>query len=207
MLFVSIDVDLNRGCKSYSLLYQILHVCMSCVSELLIMINISYCFVFFCGSNSFVLLLQDLVSSCWKVFSSVWHYHLVNILQVNLGMLQSTLSKMQPPNTPAVLQSILLKERKIFVRNSHSIRKLFNMIQIPDASWVNWCNIILVWHKVSRSLYHLGLDWSTLGFGVMSQIMILLLVMNKKSEMRNIASVFISLQIINDWISLSNKLG
>ena len=164
-------------------------------------------FCVFCGSNSFVLLLQDLVSSCWKVFSSVWHYHLVNILQVNLGMLRSALSKMQPPNTPAVLQSILLKERKIFVRNSHSIRKLFIMIQIPDASWVNWCNIILVWHEVSRSLYHLVLDWSTLGFGVMSQIMILLLVMNKKSEMRNIASACISLQIINDWISLSNKLG
>ena len=109
-------------------------------------------FCVFCGSNSFVLLLQDLVSSCWKAFSSVWHYHLVNILQVNLGMLRSALSKMQPPNTPAVLQSILLKERKIFVRNSHSIRKLFNMIQIPDASWVNWCNIILVWREVSRSL-------------------------------------------------------
>mgnify|MGYP001800863937 CR=1 FL=1 len=46
MLFVSINVDLNLGCKSYFILYQILHVCMSCVSELLILINISYCSVF-----------------------------------------------------------------------------------------------------------------------------------------------------------------
>ena len=64
MLFVSINVDLNRGCKSY---FFCIHS--NCMYELCFIIAdydkyfILFC-VFFCGSNSFVLLLQDLVSSC-----------------------------------------------------------------------------------------------------------------------------------------------